>query len=75
MAVSWVRYRPGHEWRLADAAIQRKLGQDRLHFGVTEAMTPADPGPQEDSRYSARRLSNSRYAKRPRHAFEHGGYR
>ena len=66
VAVSRVRDRFGHQWRLADAAIQRKLGQDRLDVRVIEAMTPADPGPQENLAVLGKRSSDSRYVKRPR---------
>jgi hypothetical protein len=48
MPVSRVRDRSACWRRLADAAIQRKLGQERLDVGLTEPMTLADPGPEED---------------------------
>ena len=76
VAVSRGRDRSGNRWRLADATIQRKLGQDRLDVRVTEAMTPADPGPQENLAVLGKKVERQQISETPaHHAFEHGGCR
>ena len=76
VAIARIRDRSGHRWRLADAAIQRKLGQDRLDVRVTEAMTPADSGSQENLAVLSKKVERQQISEAPaHHAFEHGGCR
>ena len=76
VAVSGVRDRSGQWQGVADDTVQRELRQDSVHAGIPEAVTPADPGPQENLAVLGKQVERQQIREAPEHhAFEHDGCR
>jgi hypothetical protein len=60
----------------ADDTVQRELGQDRIHAGVPEAVTPADSGPEENLAVLGQEVEREQVGEPPpQHAVDNRGGR